>query len=188
MCEPVTIGLIATTVIGGALTAVGQIQSANAAQASADYQAAVLRNNEIIANQNAADAIARGQQEEQFQRLEKAAKIARVRVAFAGQGQVVDEGSALDLTDTTAAIEEFKALQIRNAALREASGFEAIAENFAADAELATFKGGAVKASLPFELAGTILGTAKDSFAKFRTVKNSGLIGGSGGGGRVQLT
>ena len=144
MCEPTTIMMGVSL----AMTALGTMQQMSAARAegkaaqqAADYRAAVDRNNSIIAERQAADARERGAIAERAQRQKTRQLIGRQRAALAGSGQVVDVGSALDITVDTAGIGEVDALTVRANAEREAMGYEVNAMNFNASADLNTMAG-----------------------------------------------
>lgn len=133
MCEPATLSLIAG--IGGtALSAIGSIQQGNAQADAARYQAAVDRNNAIMANRASKDALQRAQSEEQAQRRKTADAMGRARAAYASRGVEGDFGSPLATLGDIAQFGELDAQTIRGNAQREALGYEAQAGNFASSA------------------------------------------------------
>lgn len=138
MCDPTGVSYvaIASAVIGAATTAYAAHQQGQAQEAAANYQAAVARNNQMLADQAAADAIKRGEVEANLQRQRTAAFKGRQRTALAASGQVVDTGSALDVTSDTDQIGKFEELRIRNNAAREALGYQTEGMNYAAQAGL----------------------------------------------------
>jgi len=140
---------IASTVAGGIATANAQKKAASASRSAAQGQSAAAisegfaKQEAQFANQEAskfssdtallnveitdrlaADAISRGRLEEAKSRIGAKQTIGRQRVQAAASGQVVDEGSVLDITSDTAAIGELDALVIRANAAREAQGFK----------------------------------------------------------------
>jgi hypothetical protein len=121
---------VAGMVISGVLAAKQQQD----AGAQASYQASIAQNNQIIANQKAEDAIARGELEERQHRVQIAQLMGKQRAGAASRGVIVDAGSALDITLDTAAIGELEALTIRDNAEREALGFRQQADMFGSDA------------------------------------------------------
>ena len=157
MCEPVTIGLAVVAVVGAAVTAYGQVQQGKAQQKAANYSSAVARNNQIIADRAAADAIERGKVEASLQQRATAALQARQRVAFAANGVVVDQGSASDIVGDTAELGKFEELRIRNNAAREALGFQTQGMNFGAEAGLQTYQGAAAAQAGRTAAAGTLI-------------------------------
>ena len=154
-----------TTLLSFGVQVAGQIQASRAAQAQAAYQAAVARNNQILAERAAQDALARGRAEAAKQGVRTRQFIARQRTALAGAGQLVDVGSGLDLTADTAAAGRLEELTIRRNAEREALGFRTQGMNFAAEAQLARLRGQAARRALPFGIAGTLL-TSAEAFRK----------------------
>lgn len=99
----------------GAVSAAGQVQSGNAAEAAAQREAA-------IGEMQAQDAIARGGIEEQRYRRQVAQLAGAQRTEF-GARNVKRSGTALDLLRDTETIGEEDALTIRNEAAREAWGY-----------------------------------------------------------------
>jgi hypothetical protein len=63
---------LAATAISTGVSMYGQQQAGKAAQAQAQYQAAIARNNQIIADRAAEDALKRGEIAEQNQRQKTA--------------------------------------------------------------------------------------------------------------------
>ena len=66
--EPLLIASLGLSAAGAGVSAFGAIQQGRAAQAQANYQAAVARNNQIIAQRSADDARKRGVFEANLQR------------------------------------------------------------------------------------------------------------------------
>lgn len=158
MCEP---GLIISAV-GTAISAYGQMQQGKAARGQAEYQAGVARNNKIMADRAAEDAIERGKVSERNQRYKTQQLIGEQRAVLAANGVVVDQGSALDITTDTAGIGELDALTIRSNATREALGFRQRAYNYGAEADLAVARGSAAQREGTAAAFGTLLsGTGK---------------------------
>lgn len=148
--ETLAIASIVSTVVGTGLSAVGQVQQSQAQNASFKYQAAVARNNQIIANRMAEDARKRGELEANIQRQKSRQLQGAQRAALASSGVLVDQDTAADVVADTAALGELDALTIRSNAEREALGFEAQGMNFASEAGLAQSKidpsGGLIRA------------------------------------------
>jgi hypothetical protein len=163
--------MIGTTLLAAGVGAAGQIQAGRAAKAQAEYQAKVAENNSVIAQRKADDAIKRGEIDEQQQRVKTAQLIGAQRASSAARGVVVDEGSALDITQDTAAIGELDALTIRNNATREALGFEYESQSFTNEAQLRQMAGRQAQTSSYYGAAGTLLSsgsTVADRWYKLR--------------------
>ena len=162
------------------------IQQSRAAQAQAAFQAALARNNAIIAQRHAEDARLRGEQELAQIRIREGADaataalatrqfIARQRVAQASLGQTVDESP---LTADTAAAGKLDELTLRrnarferevarNNAEREAIGFLTQGFNFEAEARLADLRRSSARNAGIISAFGTIITTAGTVHEKF---------------------
>lgn len=88
MCISATVLAVAST----AASVVGAVQQANAQKAQAEYNAAVARNNSIIAEQNEADIIQRGEVARDVQRTRINQTIGSARAAIAGSGLLLEGG------------------------------------------------------------------------------------------------
>lgn len=153
---------IAATALSTVAGVAGSIQQGQAARKQAEYQAAVARNNRIIAERKAEDARERGAVEERQHRLMVAQRIGSQRASAAGRGVLVDVGSAADLTADTAQFGELDALTIRSNAEREAQAFEAEGRGFEAEAGLHQLRGRTAERESFLEAGGTFLsGTSK---------------------------
>ena len=167
--------------VGTLISVVGSIQQASAARAqgraeqqAAEFQAAVARNNQILAERAAEDALARGQAEVAQEAERTKALVARQRVVQAGLGQTVDVGSALDLNIDAIAAGKLADLTIRNNAEREALGFRTQGLNFQSEAILLRLEGANVRAAAKarstgflFEAGGTLLTKTVPKVASF---------------------
>lgn len=156
MCEPTTIAAIglAVTVAGTAASAYGQYRSAQGQQAAAAYQAAVHRNNQIIAQQMAENALERGRIQEQNHRQKVAQVLARQETLFGAAGISLAEGTAIDVFGDTAEMGETDALTIRYNSEREAEAYLLKAQNAGQSAVLADAAGASIS---PGMAAGTTL-------------------------------
>lgn len=133
--------MIASMVIGAATAAYGSYQQGQAAEKMGNYQSAVARNNAIIAMNNktlaeraAADAEERGKIAGRQQQIATEQLKGRQQVMLAASGQLVNEGSALDIITDTAELGKFEELRIRNNAAREALGYRTEGMNYEAQA------------------------------------------------------
>lgn len=171
MCELATASLVmagASAVVGG----VGQMQAGAAAKAAGQYQAQVARNNAIIANYNADDALKRGQVEEQKYRGQVSQLVGRQRAVLAANGVVVDEGSALDITSDTRAVGELDALTIRYNSEREAYNYRRQGDNFTSDANLLDMRASQSESAAMLGTVSTLLsgaGSVADKWYQFKS-------------------
>jgi len=114
MCDP-TVALVATVASAGA-QAYGAYQQSAAEKAAAKYNAAV-------ANNQAADARRRGE-EEAIRKQRDARRLAGAqRTSFAARGIDISAGTAGDIIDETNFFGLTDATTARNNAAREAAGF-----------------------------------------------------------------
>lgn len=190
--EPTTaLGLasIGSTIIGGAVGAGASHNEAVANQQASEYQAAVARNNQVIAEtqaqqQDAAAAAARdaGANEGQIRQQQTSQQIGKVRANYAAAGVAVDEGSPLDTVEDTARSGAMDALIIRDNANRRAFGFEQQAysdrvrgQGYGEQATLDTFSGQAARSAGDIRATSSILGAASSVGDKFLTFKRYGV-------------
>lgn len=137
--------IVGSAIAGAGTSAYGQLKAGSEAKKAADYNAKV-------AEAQAADALARGRDEESRFRSELKGLIGSQRAGFAAQNIDVSTGSAVDVQADTAYLGELDALTIRSNAAREAWGYRVQAANqrqAGADASRAS----------KFGAASTILGT-----------------------------
>lgn len=169
-----TIGAV-TTLAGTALSVIGQRRQAQSQAAQLNYQSQVARNNQIIANQNAADIEARGKVSETLQRRQTAQLLGRQRTALAANGVVIDEGSALDITSDTERQGEFDALVVRQNTQRDARATRIQGGNFGSQADLAQTGAENISAGVPLGTASTLLTGASNVASKWDSFKKVGL-------------
>lgn len=158
------------TAASTAVSVAGQQQQARAQESASKFQAAVARNNAIIAERKAQDAIERGKIAEREKREETAQLIARQRAAAAASGVLVDTGSILDITSDTAGLGELDALTIRSNAAREAQAFRDQAAGFESEAQLTTATGANARTAGNIQSTGTLLEGASRVSARWRTL------------------
>tara|TARA_R110000796_G_scaffold53750_6_gene126075 strand:+ start:3121 stop:3660 length:540 start_codon:yes stop_codon:yes gene_type:complete len=145
-------------VTGAAVAAMGAIQQGNAAEASANYNAAVGRNQAITA-QNNADAVRLGAAED----AERFSRTSRKRAGTLRAG-----GASLDLLEDSAMQEELENLSILHSGELQALGFEDRALGLEAGARLDVMRGKNAKTAGYTGAAGALLkgaGAAADSFS-----------------------
>lgn len=191
MCEPTTLAVasLASSVIGGGMQYMAQKQ-AGAAQANAmRYQADVDRNNSIIQERLAKDAIERGKTEEKMHRIKIGQLKGQQINAFAKNGVETDSGSPLDVLSDTAMIGELEALTIRNNAEREAYGYKVQGMNYSASAANNRTAASTAKSSANTAALTSVLSTAGSVAGKWYDYKAAGAFdkGGLYGGGTTKL-
>jgi hypothetical protein len=177
MCEPTTIAMasLAMTALGGGVSAYGQVQQGKAAEGQANYQAAVGRNNAIIAERQARDSEERGAADELAQRRQTAAVLGKQRAGMAANGVDLSSGSPLDILGDTAAFGELDALTVRSNAAREAYGFRAQGSQFTSDAAAQQIAGRNTRKASYIGAGSTLLTSASQAGGNWATFKNGGI-------------
>lgn len=140
MCEIATLSMIATG-LGAGVSAIGAVQQGQAQKQAADYQAAVDRNNAILSQRQARDALERGQADQQAAMRKTADALGRARASYASRGVEGNFGSPLDVMGDMAQFGALDTSTIRGNSERQALGFEAQAANSNASASLRTMQG-----------------------------------------------
>jgi hypothetical protein len=120
-----------------ALLGLSVAEKVSAQRKQGEYEAHQNEVNASLAEESAADALARGGEDEARQRCDTRGLIGSQRAGYAAQGVQVDNGSALDIVSDSARQGELDALTIRTNAAREAHGFTVEALNDRAAAEQA---------------------------------------------------
>jgi hypothetical protein len=123
----------ATTML--ALTAGSALAKYSSTRRQGEYEAHQLDVNASLADQQAADALARGKEAQTRQVLGTKQMLGSQRSGFAGQGVRVDTGSAADVAADTEQLSEMDRLMIEHNAMREAAGYTADATNSRVAAE-----------------------------------------------------
>lgn len=180
MCELTTMLMIGSTVMGAA-GAVQQGRAAEmqgiAAQQSANYNAQVADMNAKIAERQARDAVERGQQEEQQQRMKTSQTIGAQRAALAANGVDLAFGSPLDTLVDTATIGELDALTIRTNTYREERDLRQQGANSTSQAGMLRAEGASARAAGRggrtagnMQAFGTILGGGAKAYSNYKQV------------------
>lgn len=178
MCELTTMLMIGSTVMGAA-GAIQQGQAAEmqgrAAQQASEYNAKVADMNAKIAERQARDAVERGQQEEQQQRMKTSQTIGQQRAALAANGVDLGFGSPLDVLVDTATIGELDALTIRTNTRREerdilqqGANLKGQAGMLRAEGRSALAEGRAKRRAGTTQAVGTILGGGAEAYKTYR--------------------
>lgn len=162
---------IAMTVVSALSSAAAASQKGQAESNAAMYQAAVARNNEIVAKQNADYAIEKGKAGEEAKRERTAQMIGSQRARAGASGLAVEGESGLRLYSDIAQLGEVDALTIRNNAAREAYGWETQGANFAAEAKLYDMRARSAEDAGSLGAFSSIIGGASgvaDKWMKFK--------------------
>jgi hypothetical protein len=158
MAAASTIAVI--TAAGAALSAVKSIQQGKAAQAQANFQAAVQNQQAELQRQQAARARRLAAVEEAQLRRQQARDLASARARLAAGGRDIASGTALLLQEDAAAQNEFAALLERSMGLERPYAFENQANLSSLDASRLRLQGAAVRRRSNFEAGSSLLGGA----------------------------
>lgn len=173
MADPVTIAL---TVGATIMSAVGQIQQGQAQKQQADYQAAVARNNEQIANNYAKMDMDKAAQDQQNQDMKTKAMVGNQLSAQGASGLDVGSGSLVDVRTSSAELGKLDSLTAYNNGEKTAYGDKVKATNFAADAQLDKTKGENSMLAGYIGAGSSILGGASSVSSKWSTYSRLGYI------------
>jgi hypothetical protein len=153
-----------------ALMGLSALSSYASQKKQGEYTAGQLDVNAGLADQNAADAIARGKEAAAREALQTRGLLGSQRVAGAAQGIETDTGSMANIQSDTASMGELDRLTILHNAQREAFGFKA-------DAAIARAQGEQVRQASRTQARGTLLTAASNLWAmRPPTAPKSGYI------------
>jgi hypothetical protein len=167
---------IGTSVIGTGVQMIGGYEQSQAQAASANYNAQVARNNQIIAQQNAQIALDQGNVAEQAQRQKTAQLIGADLAQEAASGVNPNSGSALDVRSSDAQIGELNALTTRYNAALKARDYENQASSFGAQAELYSAQAGWDQTAGFLNMGSSLLGGASSVSDKWLKYKQLGIF------------
>ena len=157
--DPITLSLL----IGStALRTIGSVQQGRAAQAQANFQAAVQAQQATLQRQQADRERQLAAVEEAQLRRKQARELASARVRLTAAGREASTGSALLLQDDIAAQNEFNALLNRSMGLNRAYNLENQANLSSLNAARLRYQGSAARQSSLFEAGTSLLGGARE--------------------------
>ncbi len=151
---------IGTSVVGGVVSAMGQMQAGKAAANAAKYNAAVATQNAEVQQRNAKMVMEAGQAQVAAQGMKNAAKMGGIIANQGASGLDVNTGSPLDVRSSAAELGQLDALTVRSNAAKEAYGHQVAAVNDTAQAQLDTMQGKAASQAATIGAVGTLIGTA----------------------------
>jgi hypothetical protein len=158
--EPYLLGAsLAATAGGTVIQAAGQGRQAAAQAGQANYLAQVARNNQIVAQRNAALALQQGEADAQRSQLKTAQLAGSQRAALAAQGGDVDSGSPLDILGDTARAGYIDAATTRSNAALKAYNYQLQANDAAASASDDQYQAANAMAELPYAQGSSLLGS-----------------------------
>jgi hypothetical protein len=171
--DPVSLAVISigSTVLSAGAGLVGSMQQASAASATAQYQSQVAKNNQTIADQNAAYARSVGQVEAQTQGMKTAALAGAATAGQGASGIDPTTGSPADVVQGIRTVGRADTNNIiANAELR-ARGYQIEASNQGASADLFASQAKTAQSAGLFSAGSSLLGGASsvgDKWLKFQ--------------------
>jgi hypothetical protein len=171
------------TLLSAGLGAAGAAQSASAQQASANYQAQVGQNNQVIAEQNARYATQAGQVTAQGQDIQTRALVGRDIAGAAASGLDVTTGSPSDVQTSRSELGRLSSLTDIQQGNLQAYGYQIGATSEGAQAALDRAKAGFAGQAGGIGVASSILGGATSFASKWSNFQRTGAIGSDFSGG-----
>jgi len=137
---------------------------------SANYNAQVARNNQIVANQNAKLALEQGQAQEEAKRIQTGEMMGGIVANQAASGVNPNEGSALDVRSSAAEMGELAADTIRSNFNLQARNLQYQGAQYGAQAQL-------YSSAANWDIGNSILGGASTVSNRWLTYGMTGVPG-----------
>jgi hypothetical protein len=176
---------LAGTALSAGVGAIGAAKTAEAQQASANYQAQVAANNQTVAEQNARYMSQAGQVNAQAQDIQTRATLGREVAGAAASGLDVTTGSPLDVQTGTRELGRLSSLTDIQQGNLQAYGYQTQATGYGATAGLERAQAGFAGQAGGIGAASSILGGASSFASKWSQFQTSGAIGGGTGTGNL---
>lgn len=151
---------LAATAAGAGIQAYGAISGGQAQKSAMYYRAAIAKNNQIIAEQNATSAIEAGQAKGQIQGLKGRAVGGAIRANQGRSGVDVNTGSNVDVQEAQREQSQLDTETVLHNADLQAYGYRTQATNYAAEAELDKKSGDDAQTAGYLKAAGGLLSSA----------------------------
>ncbi len=168
------IGLIGS-LISGVVGFVGQMAQGQQQADAAKYQAAVARNNQIIAQQNASQAAQAGAIQAQSRDFRNRAVLGAIEAGQGAGGIDIDSESSKQIRESTEQLGRFDTRTVMSNALQQARGYTAQAMNFGAEAGLAESRASNASTSGLLGGFGSLLGGATSFGTKWQSYQREGV-------------
>ncbi len=172
---------IATSVIGGVVSAIGAEQQAAAQGKAAEYTAEVAANNATIAQQKAQVAAASGSEAVEQQGMKTKAAVGAIEAAQAASNIDVNQGSAVDVRSSAAATGELNALTTRANAEQQVYGYQTQQASYLGQESLAQMQASQASTAGIIGATTSLLSGASQAGSQYSQWLRVGG-GGSGGG------
>lgn len=161
----------ASTVLGAGAGAYGAYKQADAAKEATSFNAAGYEQNRVYAEQQATDAIARGEENARRSRMAMRMLIGAQRARMAANNVKLDSGSPLAVQMDTRMLGELDVTMLRENAKREADGYRNQGASYGVQAALTKAQGDSVSPFLA--VAPTVLTSAGSVADKWLRFKNA---------------
>lgn len=170
--DPVSMAAIG--LIGGGISAAGQISAGNAKADRAAYQSQVAANNAAIAKQNAEWTERQGAAEETAQGMKTRSGVGRLKTAMASSGVDINSGSAPNVLKSAEALGELDTLTIRSNMARKVYGFKVDEESSQAQSQLLASEVGSDRLGGWLSGLGSMLSSASSVGGRYAKWQNTG--------------
>ncbi len=177
--DPISMAAVslATTVIGGGISAMGAMKQASAQAAAAKYQAQVAQNNAIMAQNNAVYERQAASEDAYQQDLKNKAIIGQAEAELGASGFDINSGTALNVRSDQRKLARVDTLRTRENRELRARQFDQEGINAKATSSLYNMQGNAAKSAGMWNMASSLLGTASSVGDKWTTYRAAGVIG-----------
>ena len=176
--DPVSLAVISigASAAGGGVSALGALQSGQAANSMYQYKAGVAAINEKIAKQNAEYTLKVGETEAQASGMKTRFAVGSSRVAGGASGLDVNTGSKSRVIESTEAIGEQNQAVVRSDAAKRAYGYEVEAMQDTAQGQLYKMAGEQSVTASKYGAASSVLGAAGSVSDKWLTAQSRGIF------------
>jgi len=179
--ETLAIASLAGSALSAGMGAIGAMQEGRATAQAATYQAAVARNNAIIQQQNAAQAVATGRSQAQEQDIRNRAVLGQIAAAQGASGIDIGSPTFQDVTAGQRQIGRLRTEDIMQTALERARGFNVEAMSETAQAQLEQMTAARARQAGTISAASSLLGGATSFADKWQRYQTTGVPGFGGG-------
>jgi len=168
-------GVLATVAgaIGSVASFAGSMMQANAASATAAYQAQIAANNAIIAKQNANYASAKGEAESTALGMKNRAQVGQIKAAQAASGVDPNTGSFAAASTGAEELGQLQTNTVRNDAARESWNYLTQSNNFTAQSQLDTAESDEISQYAPVGAFGSLLSSASSVASRYNNWQNA---------------
>jgi len=179
--ETLAIASLAGSALSAGVGAIGAMQKGRAEAQAANYQAAVARNNAMIAQQNAAQAVATGRAQAQKRDFQTGAVLGEIAAAQGASGIDIGSSTFKDVTADQRQLGRLDTATIMQRALDRARGFDVEAMTQTAEAQLQQMTAARARQAGTISATSSLLGGATSFADKWQRYQTTGVTGFGGG-------